>query len=84
MIRRFLFVAYLAMHSSIIHAELITGHVVDIFGNGVQGVDIDVENEGSGGDPSIFNDGTDATGFFSTTVSDFGVFNIEFLAATSR
>jgi len=80
MIRRFLFVAYLAMHSSIIHAELITGHVVDIFGNGVQGVDIDVENEGSGGDPSIFNDGTDATGFFSTTVSDFGVFNIEFNA----
>lgn len=49
-------------------ADFITGRVVDVHGNGVAGVDIDVENLGSGGDPEIFNDGTDANGLFTTTV----------------
>jgi hypothetical protein len=49
-------------------ADTITGRVVDAAGNGVQGVDIDVENLAGGGDPTIFNDGTDADGFFVTTV----------------
>lgn len=51
-----------------LRADLITGQVVDSLGIGVPGVDIDVKNLGGGGDPPIFNDGTDANGFFSTTL----------------
>ena len=49
-------------------ADFITGQVVDSNGVGVQGVDIDVKNLRGGGDPTIFNDGTDAGGFFTTTL----------------
>ena len=49
-------------------ADFITGQVVDSFGVGVSGVDIDIKNLGSGGTPNIFNDGTDASGFFTTTM----------------
>ena len=61
-------------------AHLIIGQVVDAQGVGVPGVDIDVENLRGGGDPTIFNDGTDASGFFSTTVVEPGVFSISFRA----
>lgn len=62
-------------------AELVVGRVVDSMGQGIAGVDIDVNNEhGGGGDPDIFNDGTNADGFFSMTVTPFGVFDIEFNA----
>lgn len=59
-------------------AQAITGRVVDALGNGVAGVDIDVDNLGSGGDPDVFNDGTDAGGFFTTTLSSGGVFAVLF------
>jgi hypothetical protein len=60
------------------HADFITGFVVDPHGNPVAGVDIDVDNLGSGGDPDIFNDGTDINGFFFTTVPNGGPYNISF------
>ena len=59
-------------------AEVISGRVVDSSGNGVVGIDIDVLNNGSGGDPDIFNDGTDPSGFFTTTVIPPGVYDIRF------
>ena len=59
-------------------AEVISGRVVDSLGNGVAGVNIDVLNFGSGGDPDVFNDGTDANGFFTTTVSEAGIFHVYF------
>jgi len=49
-------------------ADFITGRVIDTFGNPVPGVNIDADNLGSGGDPTLFNDGTDANGFFFTTI----------------
>ena len=49
-------------------ADNLIGRVVDSNGVGVVGVDIDVDNLGSGGDPDIFNDGTDAQGFFNVTL----------------
>ncbi len=58
-------------------ADFITGRVVDANGVGVPGVDIDVDNIGSGGDPDIFNDGTDANGFFTTTLPS-GIYDIFF------
>ncbi len=58
----------LSLGASSVRADFITGQVVDSMGVGVPGVDIDVKNLGSGGDPPIFNDGTDANGFFTTTV----------------
>ena len=56
----------------------ITGRVVDAQGVGVPGVDIDVLNNGSGGDPLVANDGTDASGFFTTTVTPAGIYDVRF------
>lgn len=50
------------------HADFLTGQVVDGAGNPVAGLDIDVKNNGIGGTPTIFNDGTDAGGFFNVTI----------------
>lgn len=60
-------------------AEIITGTVVDHLGQPVAGININVDNLGSGGDPDVFNDGTDANGFFNTTVTPGGVFTIIFV-----
>jgi len=49
-------------------ADNLVGRVVDPNGVGVPGIDIDVDNTGSGGRPDIFNDGTDALGFFNVTL----------------
>src|SRR5262245_41353681 len=59
------------------HADTITGRVVDANGVGVPGVDIDVKNLGSGGDPLITNDGTNLSGFFTTTLPA-GVYEVFF------
>ncbi len=56
----------------------IVGQVVDPNGVGVPGVDIDVDNLRGGGDPDLFNDGTDPGGFFTTTVENAGVFHFFF------
>jgi len=58
-------------------ADFITGRVIDSQGVGIAGIDIDVKNLGGGGDPVIFNDGTDALGFFTTTVPN-GLYLITF------
>jgi len=58
----------LACMSLAARADFLTGQVVDSAGNPVAGLDIDVKNNGSGGTPTIFNDGTDAGGFFNVTI----------------
>ncbi len=60
-------------------ADLITGQVVNASGVGIAGVNINADNLGSGGDPDLFNDGTDALGFFSTTVTPGGTFDFLFI-----
>lgn len=49
-------------------ADNLTGRVLDSNGNGVANVDIDVKNLGSGGDPTISNDGTGIDGSFNVTM----------------
>lgn len=70
--------ALLFVSGSILQADFISGRVVDANGIGVPGIDIDVDNLGSGGDPTILNDGTDANGFFLTTVPA-GIYRVLFL-----
>jgi hypothetical protein len=69
--------ALLILSAPTTHAGVIVGQVLGSQGVGVPGVDIDVKNLGSGGTPDIFNDGTDANGFFATTVPD-GVYLVTF------
>ena len=69
----------LALLSAPLSAQIIlSGQVVDPQGFGVAGIDIDVLNVRGGGDPDIFNDGTNASGFFNMTVQNAGVFDIRF------
>src|SRR5262245_66102418 len=56
----------------------VTGHVVGPNGVGVPGIDIDLDNLGSGGRPDVFNDGTDANGNFTMTVDPQGVYEVLF------
>ncbi len=59
-------------------ADTIVGRVVDENGVGIAGVDIDVKNLLGGGDPPLSNDGTDAGGFFNTTLPA-GLYDITFI-----
>jgi hypothetical protein len=61
-------IAALTLLTPALQADLIQGRVVDSNGVGVAGVDIDAKNLLGGDDPTLFNDGTDANGFFSTTI----------------
>jgi len=61
-----------------VRADLITGKVVNAQGQGIANVNIDAVNNGSGGDPDLFNDGTDALGNFSTTVLPGGTYDFVF------
>lgn len=63
--------------SPLAQADFITGQVVDFNGVGIPGINIDVKNLGGGGDPTIFNDGTDVNGFFNTTVPN-GLYRVTF------
>ncbi len=63
--------------STTARADFLTGQVVNSLGVGIPGIDIDVKNLGSGGDPAIFNDGTDANGFFNTTIPN-GLYRVTF------
>ncbi len=58
-------------------ADLIIGQVVDPNGVGVPGANIDAIDLFNGGQATLLNDGTDANGFFSTTI-DPGVYRIVF------
>lgn len=68
----------LLLISSLASADAITGRVVDANGVGVAGVDIDPISLG-GGNPDEQNDGTDAAGYFTTTL-DPGVYEVRFFA----
>jgi hypothetical protein len=69
----------LAMAAPPAAAQFISGRVVTPLGAGVAGVNINAENNGSGGDPDLFNDGTDAAGFFTTTVDPAGTYDFLFV-----
>jgi hypothetical protein len=68
----------LALVASPASADIITGQVVDSNGFGVANVNINAKNNGGGGDPTLFNDGTDVNGFFTTTIPA-GNYDIIFL-----
>ena len=57
------------------HAGVITGRVVDSNGVGVAGVNIGAEGSN---DPTIVNGGTDANGFFTTTITPDGTYDLFF------
>lgn len=61
----------------VVQAGVIKGRVVDESGQGVQGVDIDVETP-AGSDVEIDSDGTNATGHFETSVPDGSSFVVLF------
>ncbi|MEQ1895691.1 MAG: PKD domain-containing protein, partial [Planctomycetota bacterium] len=65
--------------SALLHADTITGRVVDVNGVGLPGIDIDATSLGSGGNPHLTNDGTDANGNFTATI-DSGVYRLFFYA----
>jgi hypothetical protein len=56
-------------------AGVITGRVVDSLGNGVGGVNIAAEGSST---PTVTNGGTDPDGFFTTTISPDGVYDLFF------
>jgi len=58
-------------------ADFVVGQVKNPQGVGVAGVDLDFDNLRGGGRPDSFNEGTDAGGFFTTTV-DPGFYDIIF------
>ncbi len=68
----------LAALASSARADFLDGRVVNALGQGVPGVNINVNYLSGGGHPNISNDGTDANGFFHTTVPA-GTYEIEFL-----
>jgi hypothetical protein len=61
-----------------LHAGVISGRVVNQAGVGVASVNLDVVNTSGGGNPSVLNDSTDANGFFTTTVTPDGIYDVIF------
>lgn len=76
---RVVFVSLLFLVAPPAAAQVLAGRVVTPEGAGVAGVNLNAENNGSGGDPDLFNDGTDAAGFFATTVSPAGTYDFVFI-----
>ncbi len=60
--------AVLVALTSFARADFLDGRCVNYLGQGVAGVNIDAENLGGGGNPTLINDGTDANGFFHVTI----------------
>lgn len=73
---RFTFVALLAL-SPLCAADTITGRVLSSTGVPVSGVNIDAIRVSNGNDQDLANDGTTATGDFSTTIPP-GVYDLRF------
>lgn len=63
--------------SSLASADTVTGRVVDANGVGVNGVNIDAIRVSNGNDENIANDGTNATGDFTSTIQA-GVYDFIF------
>lgn len=59
-------------------AGVIVGRVVDPNGVGVANVNIAADFSSGGGNPTVANGGTDVNGFFTTTITPNGVFDITF------
>ena len=59
-------------------ADFLDGRVVNAQGQGLPGVNLNFSYVGGGGHPTVFNDGTDANGFFHTTVPA-GPYTVDFL-----
>lgn len=76
-IRTLLLPLAVALAATTVRADFLDGQVVNSLGQGVPGININVYTPGSGNQPPIFNDGTDANGFFHTTVPA-GTWDIEF------
>jgi hypothetical protein len=73
------FVLFSLVSVSSLSAQAITGRVVDSNGNGVPGVNIDGIDVSDGSTANLSNDGTNAGGFFTTTVdSGAGVYDFTF------
>lgn len=53
---------------SLAQADFLDGRLVDANGNGIPFADLDFKNNGSGGNPTVLNDGTDALGYFHVTI----------------
>lgn len=68
----------LAAAAPVAAADFITGTLLDANGQPVAGANINAKNLGSGGDPNLQNDGTDANGFFLTTIPA-GTYRITFI-----
>lgn len=79
MLSRVTLVSLLLLAAPPAAAQLVAGRVITPQGAGVAGVNINAENNGSGGDPDLFNDGTDAAGFFTTTVDPAGTYDFLFI-----
>jgi hypothetical protein len=71
-------VAACLLFSSAARADFIVGQVVDSQGVGVPGVNIDAIDLLGGVPPLLMNDGTDANGFFTTTIPS-GFFTLVFI-----
>jgi hypothetical protein len=69
---------FVSLASAPARADLLVGRVVGPGGVGVAGVNIDVENLGSGGDPVLSGDLTNASGFFSVQIPG-GLYDVTFL-----
>jgi Carboxypeptidase regulatory-like domain len=67
----------LAVLPATARADFLDGQVLNGQGQGVPNVNINIYNLGSGGQPPIQNDGTDANGFFHVTVPA-GTYDVEF------
>lgn len=61
-------ISFLALLAPSLYADLITGQVKDSNGLPVANVNIDATNLLTGDDTALINDGTDANGFFTTTI----------------
>ncbi len=60
-----------------VFGDTFTGRIVDSNGIGVPGVNINAKASSGGGTGNIMNDGTDALGFFTTTI-DPGTYRLTF------
>jgi hypothetical protein len=72
-------VAAFVLTASLAHAGVITGTVRNSAGQPVAGVNIDADFSSGGGNPTVLNDGTDANGQFTTTITPDGVFDLTFV-----
>ncbi|MCE9592621.1 MAG: carboxypeptidase-like regulatory domain-containing protein [Planctomycetes bacterium] len=82
-LRKFSAPAAIVLIASLAHAGVITGTVRNAAGQPVAGVNINASFSSGGGNPTLLNDGTDAAGHFTTTITPDGVYDITFVPPAS-